>query len=128
MKQKIDNETGEVIEANEEQYALALKEFNSLEIIDKYIDANVNYLYAKEQLEMIEHPLKEKLKEIFERFAIKSLKNEYIDAVLRNGYSKKSWDNKALEKFIYQHGGDPEDFKKEAWVDGGITIKYKEDK
>lgn len=62
MKSIINNETGEVIEANEEQYALALKEFNSLEIIDKYIDAKVNYLYAKEQLEMIEHPLKEKLK------------------------------------------------------------------
>lgn len=128
MKQMINNETGEVIETNEEQYALALKEFNSLAIIDKYIDAKVNYLYAKEQLEMIEHPLKEQLEKIFNEYSIKSLKNEYLDAVYRNGYSKKSWDSKALEKFIYQHGGDPDDFKKETWIEGGITLKYKEDK
>ena len=130
MSQIINNDTGEIIDTtdNREQYALALKEFNALEILDKYIEARVNYLYAKEQLEMIEHPLKEKLEEIFNEYAIKSLKNEYLDATLRNGYTKKSWDNKALEKFIYQHGADPDDFKKETWVEGGITLKYKEDK
>ena len=130
MKQIIDEKTGEVIEAteNKEQYALALQEFNSLPIIDKYVDAKVFYLYAKEQLEMVEHPLKEALEKIFNEYSIKSLKNEYLDATYRNGFMKKTWDSKALEKFIYEHGGDPDDFKKETWVEGGITLKYKEDR
>lgn len=123
---KINDVTGEVVEETAVNYQLALNELNHLPVVDTWLEAKEAYLTAKEQFEMIDKPFREKLAELFEKYSIKSLKNAYIEIIQKNGYTRKSWDDKKLEAFIYQHGGDPADFKKEAWINGTMQIKYKE--
>ena len=123
----VNNETGEIIEAetSEETMALARSEVNELAVFGKWLDAKEMLETAKEQFDMVDVPFRKAVTEIFDKYSIKSLKNSYIDIVAKNGYEKESWDSKALEKFIYQHGGDPDDFKKKSWVSGNLQIKYK---
>lgn len=123
---KIDDMTGEVTEETTANYQLALSELNRMPVVDTWLEKKEAYLTAKEQFEMVDKPFREKLAELFERFSIKSLKNAYIEIIQKNGYTRKSWDDKKLEAFIYKHGGDPDEFKKESWVNGTMQIKYKE--
>ena len=126
--EKVNDLTGEVIEVEENsiKYQLALRELNELAVFGEWLEKKEAYLTAKEQYEMVDAPFREKLKELFERFGLKSIKNQYIDVIQKNGYNKTSWDSKKLEAFIYQHGGDPENFKKSTWVDSSLQLKYKE--
>ena len=126
---KIDDQTGEVIETvdtNSVKYQLALSELNQLAVFGEWLEKKEAYLTAKEQYEMVDAPFRAKLKELFEKFGLKSIKNQYIDVIQKNGYNKTSWDSKKLEAFIYQNGGDPENFKKSTWVDSSLQLKYKE--
>ena len=126
--EKVNDLTGEVIEVEENsiKYQLALRELNELAVFGEWLEKKEAYLTAKEQYEMVDGPFREKLKELFEKFGLKSIKNQYIDVIQKNGYNKTSWDSKKLEAFIYQHGGDPENFKKSTWVDSSLQLKYKE--
>lgn len=126
--EKVNDLTGEVIEVEENsiKYQLALRELNELAVFGEWLEKKEAYLTAKEQYEMVDAPFRAKLKELFEKFSLKSIKNQYIDVIQKNGYNKTSWDSKKLEAFIYQHGGDPENFKKSTWVDSSLQLKYKE--
>lgn len=126
--EKVNDLTGEVIEVEENsiKYQLALRELNELAVFGEWLEKKEAYLTAKEQYEMVDAPFRAKLKELFEKFGLKSIKNQYIDVIQKNGYNKTSWDSKKLEAFIYQHGGDPENFKKSTWVDSSLQLKYKE--
>ena len=125
---KIDDLTGEVLdtEENSVKYQLALSELNQLAVFGDWLEAKERYLTAKEQFEMVDKPFREKMKDLFERYSLKSIKNKYIEIIQKNGYTKTSWDSKKLEAFIYQHGGDPEQFKKSTWVESSLQMKYKE--
>ena len=123
---KIDDITGEVIEENTENYALAKSELKDLAVFNDWLDKKEALLTAKEQFEMVDVPFRKKIAELFDKYAIKSLKNDYIDIVLKNGYIRKSWDDKKLEAFLYKNGADPDDFKKEKWIDSALQMKYKE--
>ena len=125
---RIDDATGEVIENEENSinYQLAKSELDRLPVLNEWMEKKEEYLRAKEQFEMIDTPFRKVLKEIFDRFSITRLTNNYVDVGWRNGYIKKSWDDKLLERFIIEHGADPDQFKKEKWVDGTISVKYKE--
>ena len=128
MKAIVNDQTGEVtvVENSKENTAVALRDLAAMAVFEKWIDAKENYLMAKEQFEMVDKPFREAIQMLFDRYSVSSLDNDTIQISYRNGYRKKSWNNKKLEKFIYQHGGDPEDFKDESWVNGGLSIKYKE--
>lgn len=123
----IDNETGEVIEQDTDsvKYQLALRELNQLPAIDEWLDLKEAYETAKERFESCDKPLRRTLKELFQRFQVHRLENDYIDIIQKNGYIKMSWDDEAVERFILQHGGDPNDFKISKWIDGTLQIKYK---
>ena len=121
----IDNETGELLEENTESYMIARRELGELAIFDEWIEKQEQLLMAKEQFEMVDKPFRKILKELFEKYSIKRLENDYVDVILKNGYNKSSWDEEKLKAFIYSHGGDPNDFKTEKWINGAFQIKYK---
>lgn len=125
---KIDNVTGEIVEeteVNSENYQLARREMNALEIVDKWLDLKEAYETAKEQFEMVDKPLRRTLKELFKKYEVHRINGDYIDAIEKNGYFKKGWDEEKLIAFIYKHDGNPEDFKTSKWIDGTLQIKYK---
>lgn len=124
----VDNITGEVVEENEKNtvnYQLAVREVADLAVLDEWLDLKEAADTAKEKLDMVEKPLRKKLTEIFEKYAIHRIDNPYVDILLKNGYAKESWDEEKLIAFIYRNGGDPKDFKLSKWVNGGIQLKYK---
>lgn len=125
---KILDETGEVVETveNAESYELARAEFNRLPIVDTWIERKEQYEAAKEQFEMIDKPLRQAIKDLFEKFSITHLNTDYIDISEKRGYVRKSWNEEKLIAFIYKNGGDPADFKDEKWINGTIQMKYKE--
>lgn len=121
----IDNETGELLEENKENYMIAKKELGELEIFGDWIEKQEQLLMAKEQFDMVDKPFRRILKELFEKYSIKRLENDYMDVILKNGYNKSSWNEEKLKAFIYAHGGNPDDFKDEKWINGAFQIKYK---
>lgn len=128
MSKIIDNETGEVVETIEdpEKYELAKSELNSLAVLDNWLDRKAQLDAAKEQFEMVDKPFRKIMSELFEKYSIRRLENEYIDIIQKNGYSKSSWNDEKLKAFIYKNGGDPKDFQDEKWINGSLQIKYKE--
>lgn len=122
----VDNLTGEVIEMNDENFELARREFNSIQVMDDWLEKKAMLDMAKEQFEMIDKPFRKKLTEIFEQYGIKRLYNDYVDVTNKNGYLKTSWDDSLVEQFIRMNGGNPDDFKKTKWVNGSLQIKVKE--
>lgn len=125
---KVNDLTGEVeeIDTDSIKYQLAKAELDNLPVLNEWMEKKDEYLRAKEQFEMVDKPFRKVLKEIFDRFSITRLTNNYVDVGWRNGYIKKSWDEDLLEEFIIKHGARPDDFKKEKWIDGTISVKYKE--
>ena len=87
----IDNETGELLEENKENYMIARKELGELEIFGDWIEKQEQLLMAKEQFDMVDKPFRRILKELFEKYSIKRLENDYMDVILKNGYNKSSW-------------------------------------
>ena len=122
----VDNVTGEIIEMNDENFELAKREFNSIQVMDDWLDRKATLDMAKEQFEMIDKPFRKKLTEIFEQYGIKRLYNDYVDVTNKNGYLKTTWDDSLVEQFIRMNGGNPDDFKKTKWVNGSLQIKVKE--
>ena len=122
----VDNVTGEIIEMNDENFELAKREFNSIQVMDDWLDRKAALDMAKEQFEMVDKPMRKKLTEIFEKYGIKRLYNDYVDVTNKNGYLKTSWDDSLVERFIIANGGNPDDFKKTKWVNGSLQIKVKE--
>lgn len=123
----IDNLTGEVIEASEDQknYELARRELNELAIFDNWLEKKEALDMAKEQFDMVDKPFRKVLEEMFKRFQIRRIENDYIDIIQKNGYEKSSWDEEKLKAFIYQNGKDPKDFQTTKWVNGSLQMKYK---
>ena len=122
---KIDDITGEVLEENTVNYQLAIREFNSLQVIDEWLERKEALETAKEQFEMVDKPFRRKMKEIFEKYGITRLYNDYLDVSNKNGYTRESWDDEKLTEFIIKNGGDPKQFKTGKWINGTIQIKYK---
>ncbi|MBR0456492.1 MAG: hypothetical protein IJJ01_07455 [Firmicutes bacterium] len=125
----INNETGEIIEESEEKgenYQLAKRELNELAIFDEWLEVKENLETAKERFDMVDKPFRKAMADLFEKFSIKRLENDYIDIIQKNGYMKSSWDEEKLKAFIYRNGADPKDFKTEKWQNGTLQIKYKE--
>lgn len=122
----IDNLTGEVLEEKEENLQLAKKEFYSIANVDNWLEKKEALETAKEQFEMVDKPFRKLIKELFEKYQIHRLTDDYIDILLKNGYQRSSWDDEKLNEFIIQNGLKPEQFKKDKWIDGTIQIKYKE--
>lgn len=121
----INQETGEILE--QETYDLIKREVNAIEIFDKWLDAKEALLTAKEQFEMVDKPFRKKLKEIFGKFSIKRFHNEYIDVQTRSGYLRKTFDADMVEKYIRDHGDDPEEFKKGKYIAETLSVKYKDE-
>lgn len=126
---KVNNETGEVLETNEtdeKTLYLAKRELNELTLFEPWLQAKENLLTAKEQFEMVDAPFKKMIEELFMKYSIKSISNDYISITDRNGYPRMYWDDEKLTEFIIKHGEKPEHFKTSKWINGGIQIKYKE--
>lgn len=123
----IDNETGEIIEKSIDDNAMVLANnelTNAIVFID-WMEARDRYLMAKEQFESVDAPFKKKVKELFDKYSIKSIKNDYMNITLKNGYLKETWDDEKIEQLIYDLGLDEDNFKVTKWIDGSIQIKYK---
>lgn len=126
---KIDDQTGEVIETvdtNSVKYQLALSELKQLAVFGEWLEKKEAYLTAKEQFEMVDKPFRKTMGELFDRYSLHRLTNEYIDIVSKNGYEKKNWDNEKLEEYLISQGLNPDTFKKSTWVNSTLQIKYKE--
>lgn len=126
---KIDDQTGEVIETvdtNSVKYQLALSELNQLAVFGEWLEKKEAYLTAKEQFEMVDKPFRKTMGELFDRYSLHRLTNDYIDIVSKNGYEKKNWDNEKLEEYLISQGLNPDTFKKSTWVNGTLQVKYKE--
>lgn len=126
---KIDDQTGEVIETvdtNSVKYQLALSELKQLAVFGEWLEKKEAYLTAKEQFEMVDKPFRKTMGELFDRYSLRRLTNDYIDIVSKNGYEKKNWDNEKLEEYLISQGLNPDTFKKSTWVNSTLQIKYKE--
>ena len=126
---KIDDQTGEVIETvdtNSVKYQLALSELNQLAVFGEWLEKKEAYLTAKEQFEMVDKPFRKTMGELFDRYSLHRLTNDYIDIVSKNGYEKKKWDDEKLEKYLISQGLSPDTFKTSTWVNGTLQVKYKE--
>lgn len=110
----------------EENYQLAKRELNELAIFDDWLERKEALETAKEQFDMVDKPFRKAMKELFEKYSITRLENDYIDILFKNGYTKKSWDDEKLKIFIYSHGESPEDYMTEKDVASTLQIKYKE--
>lgn len=116
MKTIIDNETGEVIEI-EEQNEIATRLFTDLGVIDKETyEILDSYLYYKEQLETFRYKLEKAMKE----HDIKKWDNDYFTAIDRADSVQKRVDvDKLKEDGIY------EKYIKLVPTKGGLQIKFK---
>lgn len=95
MKTIIDQETGEVIEVEEKQELVA-KEMNAL-ITDDFVEQLEQLDYLEQQIKMFKTKNKEKIKEIFKKYNIKSFKNDYITITYVDGGMKKALDIERLK-------------------------------
>lgn len=123
---RIINDDGEVFEENNENMALAKREINELAILNEWLEKKAQLMAAEQQFKMVDKPFRKVIKEIFEKYSIKKLENDYVQIILKNGFQKKAWRDEELIALIERHGMNVDDFKEITWVDGTITIKYKE--
>ena len=78
MKTIVDENTGELKEVPETN-DLVLTELEESGVInDHVLQLYENLATAKQQIEMYEHSAKEKIKEVFKKYNIKSFSNQYI--------------------------------------------------
>ena len=117
---------GAGMEENTVKYQLAVRELNELVIFDEWLEKKEALETAKEQFDFVDKPFRKALKDLFDRFGITRLENDYIDIMFKNGYTRKTWDDEKLKIFIYSHGESPDDYMKEKDVSATLQIKYKE--
>lgn len=78
MKTIIDEQTGELIEV-EETNELVVKELEDLGIItNDYLDKLEQFAHLKDCIETYEFQQKEKIKEVFKKYGVKTCKSDYI--------------------------------------------------
>lgn len=123
--ERIIDENGEVLDTNNENLALAKRELNELVIFDEWLEKKEMLETAKEQFSFVDKPFRTAIKDLFTKYSIKKLDNDYLQIVFRNGYTKTSWDSEKVKALIYRSGLEPEDFQTVEWVEGTINIKYK---
>ena len=95
MKTIVNAETGEIEEVEEKQELVA-KEMNAL-ITDDFIEQLEQIDYLEQQIKMFKQENKEKIKEIFKKYNIKSFKNDYITITYVEGGMKKALDMERLK-------------------------------
>ena len=115
-------------EQNKVRYQLAKRELNEMAVFDEWLDKKEALLTAKEQYEMVDVPFRKAMHELFERYGITRLENDYIDILLKSGYMKKTWDSEKLKVLIYSLGESPDDYMTEKWVDSSLQMKYKDER
>lgn len=114
------------MEENTVKYQLAKSELNKLAILDDWLERKEALETAKQQFEMVDRPFRKALKELFERYGITRLENNYVDVLFKNAYTRKTWDDEKLKIFIYSHGESPDDYMTEKDIASTLQIKYKE--
>lgn len=95
MKTIIDELTGELIEV-EDKNELVAKEMNAL-ITDDLIEQLEQLDYLEYQIKQFKASNKEKIKEIFKKYNIKSFKNDYITISYVDAGLKKQLDTQKLK-------------------------------
>ena len=114
------------MEENSVKYQLAKRELNELAIFDEWLEKKEALETAKEQFDFVDKPFRKALKDLFDRFGITRLENDYIDIQFRDAYTRKTWDDEKLKIFIYSHGESPDDYMKEKEIASTLSVKYKE--
>ena len=114
------------MEENTVKYQLAKRELNELAIFDDWLEKKEALETAKEQFDMIDKPFRKALRDLFDKFGITRLENDYIDILYKSGYIRKTWDDEKLKIFIYSHGEDPNDYMSEKEIAPTLQVKYKE--
>ena len=114
------------MEENSVKYQLAKRELNELVIFDEWLEKKEALETAKEQFDFVDKPFRKALKDLFDRFGITRLENDYIDIQFRDAYTRKTWDDETLKIFIYSHGESPDDYMKEKEIASTLSVKYKE--
>lgn len=95
MKTIVDNETGELIEV-EEKNELVEKELMPL-ITDDFIEKLVELDYLKEQIETYQFSIKEKIKDVFKKYGVKSCETDFLTISYVPEFMKKSIDSERLK-------------------------------
>lgn len=117
MKQIVNKETGEVYELPEDNKELVKKEMLPLipdEILEKYYQMQA----LQEQIETWQFQIKDKVKEIFKKYNIKSFKNDYIELTYVAPTTRKSVDTQKLKD-----AGIYEEFTNESEVKESLRVK-----
>lgn len=116
MKTIIDNETGEVIEV-EEQNEVATRILNEVGLLDKETyEILDSFLYYKEQYENFRY----KLEKAMDEYDIKKWENDYFTATMKNDSLQKRVDVERLKE-----DGLYEQYLKLVPSKGGLQIKFK---
>ena len=116
MKTIVDQETGELIEIEEENEIVTRKLYEIGAITDDTADFIENYLTIKEQYEIFTHKLEQAMREN----NIKKWDNDYFTVTLTDESIQKRVDNERLKK-----DGLYEKYLKLVNVKGGIRVKFK---
>lgn len=95
MKTIINAETGEIEEV-EETYELVAKEMNAL-ITDDFVEKLEQLDYLEEQIKLFKKENKDKIKEIFKKYNIKTFKNDYVSITYVQEGMKKQLDMERLK-------------------------------
>ena len=123
MKTIIDQETGELIEVQEDN-ELVVKELEDLGIItDDYLNKLEQLAYFKQQVEMFETKNREVIKEVFKKYGVKSCKSDYLTISFIEEHMQQRVDTDALKK-----DGLYDKYSKFSVVKESIRIKLKGDK
>lgn len=118
MKQIIDNETGEIVEV-EEQNEIAERKLYELGAIDKEtFEMLESFRYYQEQYEIFKYKLEKAMIEN----GIKSWKNDYFTATVKEESTQKRVDTDRMkEEGIYDK------YLKLVLVKGGLQIRFKKE-
>ena len=116
MKTIIDEETGEIVEV-EEQNEIATRIMNEVGLLDKETyEILDSFLYYKEQYEMFRY----KLEKAMDENNIKKWENDYFTATMKNDSLQKRVDvDRLKEDGLY------EKYLKLVPSKGGLQIKFK---
>ena len=106
---KVDEETGEIVEVKKNEIVAEM-------FTDEVLDMYAQYEYLKQQKEMFEF----KVKQVCEKFGIKSVDNDYYRITFVPAHTTKKIDTELLKKAGYY-----EDFLKESEVKESIRVKIK---
>ena len=117
MKTVIDENTGEIVEVEDEN-EIAERTLTEVGAIDKYTyDFLEQYLTYEEQFEMFRYQLEKAMREN----GIKSWKNDYFTATVKDESTQLRVDTQKLKE-----AGLYDQFTKVVAVKGGLQIRFKD--